>query len=64
MVVLVVALVILIRIVTLFTVPSMPPMTAVHENMHEKAAEQKCERQIRNDMLPVVDKNIDTGDHD
>lgn len=61
MVVLVVALVISIGIVTLFTVPS---MTAVHENMHEKAAEQKRERQIRNDMLPVVDKNIDTGDHD
>ena len=61
MVVLVVALVTLIGIVTLFTMPS---MTAVHENMHEKAAKQKRERQIRNDMLPVVDKNINTGNRD
>ena len=61
MVMLVVALAISIGIVTLFTMPS---MTAVHENMHEKAAEQKRERQIRNDVLPVVDKNIDTSNRD
>lgn len=61
MTMLIVIFAILIGIAALFTVPS---MTAVHEHMHEKAAEQKCKRQIGNDMLSVVHKNVDTGDHD
>ena len=44
MVVLVAVLVILIGIATLFTVPSMPSVAAVHEYMHGKAPEQKCQR--------------------
>ena len=39
-------------------------VTAMHKEMHEKAAEQKHEREIRRNMLPVVDHEIQPHDYE
>lgn len=39
------------------------PVTTMHEEVHRQTAEQKHEREVRHNMLAMVDNKIDSEEH-